>query len=85
MNQLYLECYSGISGDMFVASLLDLGASKEVLEEVGKEIEEAGGTVLCVPTDISKIDDVKNLVSKTVEAFGKVDVLVIMRVYLIKD
>ena len=71
MNQLYLECYSGISGDMFVASLLDLGASKEVLEEVGKEIEEAGGTVLCVPTDISKIDDVKNLVSKTVEAFGK--------------
>ena len=34
MNQLYLECYSGISGDMFVASLLDLGASKEVLEEV---------------------------------------------------
>lgn len=34
------------------------------------------GTVLCVPTDISKIDDVKNLVSKTVEAFGKVDVLV---------
>ena len=43
MNQLYLECYSGISGDMFVASLLDLGASKEVLEEVGKEIEEAGG------------------------------------------
>ena len=49
---------------------------KEVLEEVGKEIEEAGGTVLCVPTDISKIDDVMNLVSKTVEAFGKVDVLV---------
>lgn len=49
---------------------------KEVLEEVGKEIEEAGGTVLCVPTDISKIDDVKNLVAKTVETFGKVDVLV---------
>lgn len=29
---LYLECYSGISGDMTAAALLDLGADREVLE-----------------------------------------------------
>ena len=33
-NVLYLECASGISGDMAVAALLDLGASEEHLRQV---------------------------------------------------
>ena len=32
-RMLYLECASGISGDMTVASLLDLGADRKVLED----------------------------------------------------
>ena len=46
------------------------------LEAVAKEIEAAGGTVLAVPTDISKQGDAENLVEKTMEKFGKIDVLV---------
>ena len=41
-RQLYLECYSGISGDMTVAALLDLGADREVLKESLKSLPVGG-------------------------------------------
>ena len=48
----------------------------EALKEVEKEINDNGGVVLAVPTDISKVADCQNLIDKTVEAFGTVDVLI---------
>ena len=39
---LYLECYSGISGDMTVAALLDLGADRAVLDKVLKSLKVSG-------------------------------------------
>ncbi len=46
------------------------------LEEVAEKIRANGGEVLVVQADVSKAEDAENLVTKTVEAFGKVDVLV---------
>lgn len=46
------------------------------LIDVANKIKQEGGEVLTVVTDISKPNDVKNLISKTVETFGKIDVLV---------
>ena len=46
------------------------------LEEVAAKITAAGGEVLAVPTDVSKVEDVENLIAKTIEKFGKIDILV---------
>ncbi|MDO4261467.1 MAG: nickel pincer cofactor biosynthesis protein LarC [Eubacteriales bacterium] len=42
MEKLYLECYSGISGDMTVAALLDLGADERVLREALESLPVKG-------------------------------------------
>ena len=41
-HKLYLECLSGISGDMMVGALLDLGADEEKLREVLKSVPVSG-------------------------------------------
>ena len=47
---LYLECYSGISGDMTVAALLDLGADQGTLDRALKSLPLDG---FC--TEISRV------------------------------
>lgn len=42
MSDLYLECKSGIAGDMAVAALIDAGADKELLQSVLDSIPAKG-------------------------------------------
>jgi len=46
------------------------------LELVVKEIEERGGKALAISAHAGSMEDLKNLVSKTEESFGKIDILV---------
>lgn len=45
MTSLYLECNAGISGDMTVAALLDLGADEKILRNVLDSIPAEGFSV----------------------------------------
>lgn len=52
------------------------GRRVEKLQEVVSEIKVAGGEAIAVPCDVSRAADAQNAIRGTVEAFGKLDVLV---------
>ena len=56
MSTLYLECTSGISGDMFVAALLDLGAPQDVLMKVLDSVPVDGYEVIVSRKERAGID-----------------------------
>lgn len=57
--------------DIVIADL-----NKEMGLETIKEIEEIGRKAIFIKTDISDLSMIKNMVSETVKAFGKIDILV---------
>lgn len=49
---------------------------KEKLDEVAHELKNEKGKILAVPTDVSNAEQVNLLVEKTLNEFGRVDVLI---------
>ena len=50
--------------------------SADELQRVREEIEAAGGTAACCPTDVANEEQAVSLVRQTVERFGRLDILV---------
>jgi NADP-dependent 3-hydroxy acid dehydrogenase YdfG len=58
-------------------ALVVLAARREnEIKKVEAEIKKRGGEAYSVKTDVKNIEDCKNLVEKTVEKYGKIDVLI---------
>jgi len=72
---------SGI-GKSLATSLVQAGAEVVIagrnigrLEATAREIRQFGGPVVPIQADVAKMEDIQNLVDRTVEEFGKIDFL----------
>jgi 2-deoxy-D-gluconate 3-dehydrogenase len=57
------------------AEIVIAGRRREKLEETAEEIRPFGGPVIPVQADILKMEDIENLVQRTLKEFGKIDFL----------
>ena len=55
---------------------LNYNKSEKEASSLATELEKISKDVLMVKADVSKVDDVKEMVQKTMERFGRIDVLV---------
>jgi NAD(P)-dependent dehydrogenase (short-subunit alcohol dehydrogenase family) len=56
--------------------VVNYNKSEDKASRLVDEIRKNGGQALAVRADVSKLDEVKQLVKKTVDAYGRVDILV---------
>jgi len=68
----------GKEGASVTIADIDIDGAKAVAEEIRK----SGSMPLAIRTDVSELPDVKRMVDKTLEEFGKVDILVNNAAYL---
>jgi NAD(P)-dependent dehydrogenase (short-subunit alcohol dehydrogenase family) len=70
-------------GKSIAVTLAEAGANVTVaartvkqIEETADEVRQLGRKALVIPADVSRSDQVRNVVEKTVSEFGKIDVMV---------
>lgn len=58
------------------AKVILVAREKEAIDKLKNEIENEGGTALSITTDMREKNQVKNMIDKAYETFGKIDILV---------
>jgi short-subunit dehydrogenase len=58
------------------AKVVICARSVEKLEATARELDSSGDNILAVPADVTKQIDVERLIARTIERFGRLDVLV---------
>ncbi|QNG58365.1 SDR family oxidoreductase [Bacillus sp. PAMC26568] len=56
--------------------VINYSSSSDKAEDVIKEIKENGGEAISLRADMSKIGDIQSLFKETLNAFGKIDILI---------
>lgn len=71
IGKAYVSGFSKEGAKVVVADI-DLEAAKAIAEKVVDD----GGETLAIRTDVSSLEDTKEMARKTVEHFGRVDILI---------
>jgi 2-deoxy-D-gluconate 3-dehydrogenase len=58
------------------ADVVIAGRHQETLDAVAAEVRAQGRHALAIRTDVQRVAEVRNLVERTIDAFGRVDVLI---------
>jgi len=58
------------------AGIVAIDIMGELIEEVRKEIEQSGGKCMPVVCDVSSREQIDRMINKTVETFGRLDILI---------
>lgn len=58
------------------ADVVVVARSIDAIEETAELVRDEGRKALAVPTDVTKVDQIKELLNQTLNTFGKLDILV---------